>query len=139
VIVGDGPERAAVEAAVHELPEPRWVVMTGRRLDVPRLVHAFDVFALSSTTEGLPLVAPEAMAAALPIVTTAVGGLPAVVDHGLTGLVIPVDEAAMRSALGELSRDQARARRMGHEARRAALARFNYDRMVDAYLALYAA
>jgi glycosyltransferase involved in cell wall biosynthesis len=139
VIVGDGPERAAVEAAVHELPEHRWVTLTGRRLDVPRLIHAFDVFALSSTTEGLPLVAPEAMAAALPIVTTAVGGLPAVVDHDVTGLVVPVDEPAMRAALGDLVRDPARARRMGQAARSAALARFSYDRMVDAYLALYAA
>ena len=68
VIVGDGDARAEVEAAIAALPEPRWVVMTGRRMDVPRLVHAFDVFALSSTTEGLPLVVPEAMAAGLPIV-----------------------------------------------------------------------
>lgn len=138
VIVGEGTGRPEVEAAIAALPDPRWVVMTGRRMDVPRLVHAFDVFALSSKSEGLPLVVPEAMAAGLPIVTTNVGGLPSVVDDGVTGLVVPVDEAALAKALATLESDRERARTMGAAARAAALARFDYDRMVDAYLALYA-
>jgi glycosyltransferase involved in cell wall biosynthesis len=139
VIVGDGASRADVDAEIAKLPDPRWVVMTGRRMDVPRLVHAFDVFALSSTTEGLPLVVPEAMAAGLPIVTTAVGGLPGVVDEGHTGLLVPVDERAFGQALGRLIDDRALAKRLGTQAREVALARYSSDRMVDAYLALYAA
>jgi glycosyltransferase involved in cell wall biosynthesis len=139
VIIGDGDQRAALEAEIAALPEPRWVVMTGRRMDVPHLVHAFDVFALSSRTEGLPLVVPEAMAAGLPIVTTDVGGLPGVVADQRTGLVVPVDEAALAAALAALAADRPRARAMGEAARRDALARFGFDRMVDAYLALYAA
>ena len=138
VIVGDGPNRAAVEAEVARLPEPRWVVMTGRRMDVPRLMPAFDVFALPSKTEGLPLVVPEAMAAALPIVATAVGGLPGVVDEGETGLLAPIDEAMFAAALGRLADDRARAREMGARAREVALLRYSADRMVDAYLDLYA-
>jgi glycosyltransferase involved in cell wall biosynthesis len=138
VIVGDGPTRADVEAEVARLPEPRWVVLTGRRMDVPRIMPAFDVFALSSQTEGLPLVVPEAMATALPIVTTAVGGLPGVVDQGETGLVVPVDELRMREALTELEQDRARARRLGARAREVALSRYSAERMVEAYLALYA-
>lgn len=138
VIVGDGEGRPDVEAAVAALPEPRWVVMTGRRMDVPRLVHAFDVFALSSKSEGLPLVVPEAMAAGLPIVTTAVGGLPGVVDEGETGLLVPVDEAALAAALARLEGDRERARAMGARAREVALARYSADRMVEAYLELYA-
>ncbi|HEU0033259.1 MAG TPA: glycosyltransferase [Kofleriaceae bacterium] len=137
VIVGDGDNRAEVEAAVAALSEPRWVVLTGRRMDVPRIVHAFDVFALSSKTEGLPLVVPEAMAAALPIVTTAVGGLPTVVDDGETGLLVPVDEAALGAALATLEADRDRAHRMGLRAREVALARYSHERMVDEYLALY--
>lgn len=138
VIVGDGDNRPEVEAAVAALPEPRWVVMTGRRMDVPRVVHAFDVFALSSKTEGLPLVVPEAMAAALPIVATSVGGLPSVVDEGQTGMLVPVDETALREALARLERDRDLAREMGAKARGVALARYSHDRMVDAYLELYA-
>jgi glycosyltransferase involved in cell wall biosynthesis len=138
VIVGEGSSRPDVEAAIAELPDPRWVVMTGRRMDVPKLVHAFDVFALSSKTEGLPLVVPEAMSAGLPIVTTNVGGLPSVVDDQVTGLVVPVETAALAAALATLEADRDRARAMGVTGRGVALARFNYDRMVDAYLALYA-
>ena len=138
VIVGDGPNRAEVEAEVSRLREPRWVVMTGRRMDVPHLVPAFDVFALSSKTEGLPLVVPEAMAAGLPIVATAVGGLPDVVDEGVTGMLVPVEEAALRAALESLIGDPARARAMGARAREIALERYSHDRMVDAYLDRYA-
>ena len=137
VIIGEGDARPEVEAAVAALPEPRWVVMTGRRMDVPRLVHAFDVFALSSMTEGLPLVVPEAMAAGLPVITTAVGGLPGVVDDQVTGLVVR-DEPAFAAALATLEADRPRARAMGQRGREVALVRFGAARMVDAYLALYA-
>ena len=138
VIVGDGPTRGEVEAEVARLPEPRWVVMTGRRMDVPRLMPAFDVFALSSKSEGLPLVVPEAMAAGLPIVTTAVGGLPSVVDDGATGSLVPIDATMLGAALGRLADDPDRARAMGVRARQVALERYSADRMVEAYLALYA-
>jgi glycosyltransferase involved in cell wall biosynthesis len=138
VIVGDGPARARLEAEVAKLRDPSTVVLTGRRMDVPRIVHAFDVFALSSILEGLPLVVPEAMAAGLPIVTTAVGGLPAVVDEGHTGLLVPVDEAAMRQALSRLAANPALAKSLGTNARTIALERYSSDRMVESYLALYA-
>jgi glycosyltransferase involved in cell wall biosynthesis len=137
VIVGDGPAREAVEAEVAKLREPKWVVLTGRRMDVPHVIPAFDVFALSSKSEGLPLVVPEAMAAGLPIVTTAVGGLPSVVDEGVTGMLVPVEEDALRGALKKLVDDHALAKRMGEAARNTALQRYSADRMVEAYLALY--
>lgn len=137
VIVGDGDARGEVEAAIAALPEPRWVVMTGRRMDVPRLVHAFDVFALPSKTEGLPLVVPEAMSAGLPVIATAVGGIPSVVDEGVTGLLVPVDDEALRAAIARLEGDRELARAMGQKAREVALARYSHDRMVDAYLDLY--
>jgi glycosyltransferase involved in cell wall biosynthesis len=138
VIVGDGPARAQLEAEVAKLSHPEYVVMTGRRMDVPQIMPAFDVFALSSKTEGLPLVVPEAMAAGLPIVTTSVGGLPSVVDEGVTGLLVPVEEAALGAALGKLADDHELARTMGKRAREVALGRYSSERMVDAYLALYA-
>lgn len=138
VIIGEGDCRPEIEAAIAALPDPRWVVMTGGRMDVPRLVHAFDVFVLSSTTEGLPLVIPEAMAAGLAVVSTAVGGIPGVIDDGETGLLVPVDEAALGAALARLERERALARDLGVRARAAALERFSHEHMVDAYLELYA-
>ncbi|MCA9680523.1 MAG: glycosyltransferase [Kofleriaceae bacterium] len=137
VIVGDGPARATLEAAVAALPEPRWVHVLGRRMDVVRLMPSFDVFAMSSQTEGLPLVLPEAMAAGLPVVSTAVGGIPAVIEAGVTGLLCPVDEAALRERLRALASDHDRARAMGARARDTALAQYSAARMLDDYLALY--
>ena len=96
-----------------------------------------SVLALSSKSEGLPLVVPEAMAAGLPIVATAVGGLPSVVEPGVTGLLVPVDEAAFGAALATLAADHTLARTMGARGREVALARYSHDRMVDQYLALY--
>ncbi len=137
VIIGDGPAREALDEAVAALPEPRWVHVLGRRMDVDQLLPGLDVFALPSSSEGLPLVVPEAMAAGLPVVATAVGGLPTVIDEGITGLLCPVDEAALRDRLAILAADRDRARTMGARAREAALARYSAERMLDDYLALY--
>lgn len=136
VVVGDGPARAALDAAIATLPPGRGHAL-GRRMDVDRLLPAFDVFALSSVSEGLPLVVPEAMAAGLPIVSTRVGGLGDVIDEGVTGLLCEVDEASLRAALATLADDPARARAMGTRAREVALARYSAERMLDDYLAIY--
>jgi glycosyltransferase involved in cell wall biosynthesis len=139
VIVGDGPERAALEALVGRLSHAASVHLLGERRDVPRLLSAFDMFVLSSTTEGLPLVLPEAMASGLPVVATCVGGIPNVVEEGQTGhLVPPSDPAALRGAIARLLESPGRARAMGERGRAAALARYSADRMVRDYLALYA-
>jgi glycosyltransferase involved in cell wall biosynthesis len=138
VIIGEGTCRPEIEAEIAKLPEPRWVVLAGRRMDVPRLMPAFDVFALSSSTEGLPLVVLEAMAAGLPVASTNVGGIPAVVEHGVTGLLTPVEPVALGAAIGELVADPARAKAMGERGRALALGKYSSERMVDAYLALYA-
>jgi glycosyltransferase involved in cell wall biosynthesis len=139
VFIGDGPERPKVEAAIAALPEAHRarVHLLGRRLDADRLMPAFDVFTLSSVSEGLPLVLPEAMATALPVVSTAVGGVPAVVEAGVTGLLSAVDESALRARHAELLADPARARAMGARAREVSLARYSAERMLDDYLALY--
>ena len=114
VIIGDGPTRAPrSRPRSRALPEPRVGRDDGPPDGRSAAVHAFDVFALSSKTEGLPLVVPEAMAAGLPIVTTAVGGIPSVVDEGETGLLVPVDEAALSPALATLVGDPERRARDG--------------------------
>ena len=137
VLVGDGEDRALIDAEVAKLPEPRWVVVTGRRMDVPRLMHAFDAFALSSETEGLPLVVLEAMAAGLPVVCTAVGGIPGVVQEGVTGRLVPVEVGALGAALAELAAHPDAARAMGQRGRALALERYSSERMVESYLSLY--
>ncbi len=80
-------------------------VLTGARHDVPRMLSAFDVFAMSSRTEGLPLALPEAMTATLPVVATAVGGVPGIVPKE-TGFLVPHgDPDALRAPIARLLED----------------------------------
>lgn len=137
VITGEGPERDNLTAQVAALAHPRSVHLTGNRRDVPRVLAALDVFTLTSKSEGLPLVIPEAMAAGLPVVATAVGGVPQVIDAGETGwLVAYGDDAALRERMCALDADRDRARRCGAVARERALGRHSSRRMVDDYLDL---
>jgi sugar transferase (PEP-CTERM/EpsH1 system associated) len=138
VIVGDGPEAPRLRAVVTEAGVDAFVHLTGKRDDVAALLCAFDVFALSSKMEGLPLVILEAMATELPIVSTAVGGIPGAVADGQTGLLSPPgDVAALRERLQALAGDRQRARQLGLAGQKVALARYSSERMVNDYLALY--
>jgi glycosyltransferase involved in cell wall biosynthesis len=138
IIVGDGPERAALAARVAATGRSRYVHMTGARTDVQHLLAAFDAFALTSRTEGLPLVLLEAMAMGLPVVSTAVGGIPDLIEHRITGLLLPSgDVARLSRQLSSLSRDFSLSRQVGEGARRMVLERYSLTRMASDYEALY--
>ena len=110
----------------------------GPRRDLGNLLAAMDVFVLPSLWEGLPLSMVLAMGAGVPVVATAVAGIPEVVDDGRTGLLVPpADPRALGAALTRLFADRAFAERMGHDARAAVLPRFGIDRYVDSIVGLY--
>ncbi|HLK41032.1 MAG TPA: glycosyltransferase family 4 protein, partial [Polyangiaceae bacterium] len=91
-----------------------------------------------SITEGLPLALLEAMATELPVVCTAVGGVPDVLDDGVTGLLVPVDDPdSLTARLASLAHNSALARRIGAAGRRLVLERHSLDRMARAYEDLY--
>ncbi|GAB0104498.1 glycosyltransferase [Nocardia sp. JMUB6875] len=119
LIVGDGPERARIEALTSELGLGDRVVLAGSRPDVPDLLRAMDVVVLSShSVECFPMALLEAMAAARPAVCTAVGGVPELVDDGVTGcLVPPRDPNALGDKLIAVLSDETRRRGMGAAAR----------------------
>jgi len=139
VIVGDGPLRADVEAQVVTLKLTERIHLTGLRRDVPDLLHSFDIFALSSLWEGLPRVLPQAMAAGLPIVATAVDGNAEAVTDGINGLLTPPgDPQAMAAALLRLLNDPFLRRKMG-EAGRTRAEEFSARKMVGDIEVLYEA
>lgn len=139
MIIGDGPAMQSLQQRRDQSAYPQAIHLLGARGDVPRLLTALDVFAMSSNSEGLPLVVPEAMATGLPVVCTAVGGLPSVVDDGQTGYLVPArDAGALTARLRELLDDVDACRRLGERARQVALDRYSADRMVADYAALYA-
>ncbi len=137
VFVGDGPAEAALALAIARLPRPDRARMVARRDDLHRVLAAFDVFALASRSDALPMVVLEAMATGLPVVATAVGALPSVIADGETGYLVAVDEAELRDRLRRLVAAPEAARAMGARARAAALTRHDAARMVDDYLRLY--
>jgi glycosyltransferase involved in cell wall biosynthesis len=138
LIVGDGPDRSALEAELRRLELEDRVRLTGERDDVPLLLARADVFVLASASEGLPVSVLEAMAAELPVVASRVGGVPELVVEGLTGFLVPPgNAAALADALQPLLDDQGLRRHLGAAGRVRAETRFNLNAFRRAHLELY--
>jgi glycosyltransferase involved in cell wall biosynthesis len=132
-IVGDGPDRPDVEAALAGSGE-----LLGERRDVRELLAGADVFVLSSLSEGLPLSILEAMAAGLPVVASAVGGIPELVVDGETGFLVPPgDPEALAEALRRVVADDELRRRLGAGGRERAEQLFAVEPGRRAHVALY--
>ncbi|MBV9951750.1 MAG: glycosyltransferase family 4 protein [Acidimicrobiia bacterium] len=140
LLVGDGPERAQLEALVEDLGLGDAVRFHGaaRHEDVAGLLASASVVAIPSRHEGMPLVALEAAAAGRAVVATPVQGLGDVVVDGETGVLVPPEEPGpLADALVELLSDPSRAAAYGANARARAVERFSLDQTVDAYEDLY--
>lgn len=137
-IVGDGPDRAALERQIGELGVDGAVRLLGRRDDVPEILSRAACFVLASDYEGCPLAVIEAMAAGVPVVATGVGGVPELVADGESGLVVPPGAApALAAAVEAVLSDPARASQMGHAGRAIARSRLSHERMIGDVLRLY--
>lgn len=140
VIVGDGPEREALERRAAEHGARAAIVFTGYRADVRSLLPACDVYVNSSISEGISLTILEAMAARLAVIATRVGGTPEVVNRDDSGLLVPArDPAALARAMLTLARDPGYRTRLASRGRKVVEARFTLDRMVDDYARVYEA
>lgn len=138
VIVGEGPLRGPVEEVLREGNAASLAWLAGDRGDVPDLLRGLDAFALPSLAEGISNTILEAMATALPIVATAVGGNFELLEDGVTGrLVPPRDVDTMARALLDDFRQPEAARERARRARAEVERRFSLDAMVHAYAELY--
>jgi glycosyltransferase involved in cell wall biosynthesis len=138
-IAGEGPEFAALDAQARALELRERVRLLKRRVDVPELLAACDIFALPSRQEGLGVAALEALAARRPVVATRVGGLAEAVVHERCGLIVePEDEAGLAQALARLCGDAALRARLGANGPARLAEGFLAEQMVAAYDALYA-
>jgi sugar transferase (PEP-CTERM/EpsH1 system associated) len=137
-LVGEGPLRTELRARVVQAGLGECVWLPGDRRDVPDLLESFRVFALPSVAEGMPGAVLEAMAAGLPVVAARVGGLPEVVEDGVTGrLVRPCDPRALALALEPYVLDAALAQHHGSAGRARVEQHYSIDAMVDAYRQMY--
>ena len=113
------------------------VHLLGTRADVPEILNAADVFVLSSDYEGNPLSVMEAMAAGKPMICTAVGGVPELVEDGCGLLVPPRDAQALSKAMSHVLENPSARKSMGERSARRAVERFDLRAMTEAYEALY--
>jgi Glycosyltransferase len=138
LLVGGGELENAVREQVAGLGLQERVRFLGVRADVADILRASDVFVLSSRVEGNPMSVMEAMAAGLPVVSTAVGGVPELVREGVTGLLVPSEDAgALAHAMHALVDDPVRRQAMGAAARQHAVAHFDIRHTVRMYEELY--
>jgi glycosyltransferase involved in cell wall biosynthesis len=133
VIAGDGPDVEKCRQLAQRLGVAERVHFLGLRDDVERLFSAADVVVMPSLwDEAFGLVVVEAMAAGVPVVVTASGAMPEIVDHGACGIVVPKrDSAALANAIDSLVMDPARAAAIGERGRQRVLERYAVDRWVD--------
>jgi glycosyltransferase involved in cell wall biosynthesis len=136
VMVGDGPERAAVEAEASRLALGASLHLLGRRGDARDLIMQADILALSSDTEQMPFAVLEAMDAGLPVASTHVGDVRRMVASGNRPFIVAPDSVALGGALQALVDDSGLRLRIGLANRRRARRLFSLDRMVDSHTAL---
>jgi glycosyltransferase involved in cell wall biosynthesis len=139
VILGEGELRDHLEKQVHEHHLEKHVLLPGFRTDVLGCIKGFDLFAMSSVTEGLGTSLLDAMACARPIVATRAGGIPEIVEDELNGLLVPVrDHHALAAAIVRALKDPSLRTRMGEAGLARANERFTVERMVSETAAVYA-
>jgi glycosyltransferase involved in cell wall biosynthesis len=134
LVVGEGPLRSELTSLGSSLGLEGAVHFAGYQSEPAKYLAALDIFALTSRSEGMPLVVLEAWAAGVPVVASAVGGLPELVREGENGLLFPSgDESALTAALVALLDDPERRRRLGRAGRQTVAERFDVRHMAAEY------
>jgi L-malate glycosyltransferase len=138
VIAGEGELGPALERQIKDRQLEKHVFLTGFRPDVLSVHKAFDIFVMSSVTEGLGTSLLDAMACAKPVVATTAGGMPEIVKDGKTGLLVPPrDHEAMADAIVALLTDESARRAMGAAGQARVREHFSAERMVQDTLEIY--
>jgi sugar transferase (PEP-CTERM/EpsH1 system associated) len=138
VLVGDGPLRGQLTQRIADAGLQDCAFLAGPRSDVAPPMRSFSLFALSSIAEGTPVTMLEAMASGLPVVSTAVGGIPDLVQDGVSGTLVPPGDAEqLAEALASYVLDEERTRRHGAAGRARIEQKYSVSAMLDHYLDLY--
>lgn len=138
LLAGDGPMKQELSRWAMENGLNSAVTFAGYREDIPELLNLFDIFVLSSVSEGTSRALLEAMASGLPAVVTNVGGNASIVDHGENGLVVqPKNVNQLSEAIIDLLKDEEKHKRFSQNAVRKIRDNYSLDKMVEAYTKLY--
>jgi sugar transferase (PEP-CTERM/EpsH1 system associated) len=138
VMIGGGPLQEKVRVLLANAGFEQCAWLPGERNDVARIMRSFDLFVLPSLAEGISNTILEAMASGLPVLATAVGGNPELIEPGVTGTLVPRNDAeSMARAMRAYVESAELCKRHGSEARREVERRFGMEAMVNAYMAVY--
>lgn len=135
-LVGDGDLRPELEEQIRKLGISSRVVLHGMQSNVVPFLQKADVFVLPSVYEGMPMTIIEAMGTGLPIVASDVGGIPTMVNHGESALLVPASDEAVADACNTLLRDESLRRKLGNAAQQQSV-RFSAKKMASGYCELY--
>ncbi|MDO8592354.1 MAG: glycosyltransferase family 4 protein [bacterium] len=132
IIIGDGSERVRLEYLIANYDLQNNFILTGSINQAAKLLPALDIYVCSSVKEGLPYSILEAMSAGLPIVSTAVGGLPEMIKNGQTGLLVkPADPEDLAEKIKTLLNNKTLAQKLGRHAKTQAAAEFGLEKMIE--------
>ena len=138
VFAGDGESRPTFAAQVAQLGLESTFKFLGRRSDIPEILASCDLAVLPSRAEGLPNAVLEYMAAGLPTIASRVGGIAELVQDGVTGLLVPAEDAnALAGALLQFLRDPEQARQIANNGQRFAVENFSFERLIREIDELY--
>lgn len=138
VIVGEGSQRNELQQLAQQLNLADKVILTGGKINGAEYVQMFDIFALTSNFEGMPIVLLEAMAAKKPIVATNIGGVPEMIDHGMNGyLVDKRDPKIFAQYCRQLINNPELIKKFGNHSHQKYINEFSVDQMVSNYTRLY--
>jgi L-malate glycosyltransferase len=139
VFAGDGESRPTFAAQVAQLGLEGTFKFLGRRIDIPEILASCDLAVLPSRAEGLPNAVLEYMAAGLPTIASRVGGTAELVQDGITGLLVPAEDAnALAGALLQFLRNPEQARQIANNGQRFAVENFSFERLIREIDELYA-
>ena len=138
LIIGEGYQRQKLEKLVAFAELSERVFLPGYREDARRYLPFFNVFVITSLTEGLPITLLEAMQAKIPIVATAVGGIPEVLDNGNKGLLVrPGEPNALAEAVRRISAESDLGEKLSNAAYERVVTMYSSQTMADRYLQIY--
>lgn len=138
LIVGEGDQRTAIEQEIEKRDLQSHVILAGNRTDVADLLAASDAFLMSSISEGIPLTIIEAMAAGLPVVSTAVGGIPEMIQHEQNGFLADAgDNSALARSLVRLAQMPSLRQKIGNAGLKTAQRQFSQTGMLNGYRRVY--
>lgn len=138
MIIGDGEERENLNNMASNLTISRSVMFEGFVENARSLLSVFDIFCMPSRSEGLPYSLLEAGIAGLPVIASSVGGIPEIVESGITGILVPPEDSeALFSSLVLLSEDRELAKRLGANLKASVQENFSFEKMVKETFGIY--